>query len=365
MSDSDSSSSSGPDVNAPLKKVNIKDIKGRWLHCDANIGLITVNPAESHAILTDGTIWELSEKGNTVMMEEYAIVPRKSTLSELVWVNTVDRYARRYKWFFEDDGDIELDFAPPQLGKRQLIPEDVASDDYMGSDSDSDDDDVCSEGNEKPEMDSAYSVPRVVELFTEWILSTNTVAHEKRLARQGHLSKEFPVRVRGGGIRSLEAKLAALGVTHEHINHRKTGTLIILKEAARKKFIDKHPEHQEHFAHREQGETTPKRRKMDASIPVEVEPSPLADVEALQQRLIRANSAANDEAEVYDTLLEMEQLVITPDLLRKTKIGLCVNDVAKEKTLPESVRGKAGNILQAWKKIFRAEKRETTPATCS
>eukprot|EP00397_Hematodinium_sp_SG-2012_P041907 GEMP01046258.1.p1 GENE.GEMP01046258.1~~GEMP01046258.1.p1 ORF type:complete len:373 (+),score=92.34 GEMP01046258.1:159-1277(+) len=358
--DSDCSSNSERDVNAPLEKVLLKDIKGRWLHSNANIGLITVIPAEGHAVLADGTVWELQEKKNTIMMDEYAIVPEKSTLSELTWANT-DRHARRYKWFFEDDGDLELDFAPQQLGKRQLIP--VASDDedQIKSDADSNDDDVVVSESDPEEVgeagefeDPSFAVPKIVELVKDWILSTNTVAHKKRLARQGHLSKEFPIRVRGGGIRSLATKLAAYGVAPDNINHRKSGTLVILKEDARQKFIERNPQYRTHFALESCGDkeedVTPKRRKVETAECV-AEPSPLEIVEEFKGRLVNA-----ERMDVYSILLDMEQLTINPDLLRKTKVGVDINNVAKDKALPDNVRAKAAEILQAWKAIFRAQK---------
>jgi len=357
MSDSDDSNSgctdsvsSGPDVNAPLKTVSLEDIKGRWLHSNSNIGLITVVPTESHAVLTDGSVWELQEKRNTVMMDEFAIVPKKSTLSELYWINTMDKQAKRYKWFFEDEGTMDISLDPAPQEKRKLLPT-SDSDDERGSPSDSNDDDVIANSDEEaqeviktPQGEDA--APKMIEMFTEWILSTNTAAHEKRLARQGHLSKEFPIIVRGRGIHSLETKLAALGVTHEHINHRKTGTLIILKEAARKKFIEKHPEYSAHFSRHDEEESTPKRRKVD-----DCDPSPIELVESLQEQMRNANTN-----EILDVLAEMEKLIINAELLRKTKVGLDVNEVSKDKKLPETTRSKAAALLQSWKNIFRSQR---------
>jgi len=367
MSSSDEySSDSGPDVNAPLKRVYLKDIKGRWLHSNRAIGIVHVKPEDGVAILNDGSEWELEEKGGTIHMDEYKVVPELSTLSELVWVYSSDSgKLKKVRWFFEDDGDEELELAP--LGKREVVPASGSDDEGQGSDDDSEEDpavefDGAGETEEVEYEDPALAVPKLMNMFTEWILSTNTPAHERLVKRQGFLKKEFRVKVRGGGIKGLLRRMSEYGITHEQINHRATGTLIVLKEAARNTWIKKNPEYESHFkplvpetttvtegadGENVEDESSPKRRKIK-----DEEPSSVSDVEAVRDRL----SKAENEKEVHQLLLEAERLTISADLLRQTKVGLVLNNVVREKNHPQVVRDKARDILEEWRMIFRAQK---------
>lgn len=373
MSSSDEySSASGPDVNAPLKRLYLKDIKGRWLHSNRSIGIITVKPEDSVAVLDDGSEWELEERGGTIHMDEYSIVPELSTLSELVWAYTSDSgKIKKVRWYFEDDGEMTLEAGPTE--KRKLVPASGSEDEGQDSDSDSEDDPALEieSPKEKEEVeveDAALAVPKLMNQFTEWILTTNTAAHERLIKRQGFLKKEFRIKVRGGGIKGLLKRMSEYGITHEQINHRNTGTLIVLKEAARDMWIKKNKEYESHFKNitgatetttedageNADEESEAKRRKIKDEEEVEGhEPSTVSDVQSVRYRL----SKAENPKEVHQLLLEAEQLTLNTDLLRQTKVGLVLNDVVKDKNNPQVVRDMARELLEEWRMIFRAQKK--------
>jgi len=350
MSNSDDSSDSSEyDVNANLKRVYIKDIKGRWLHSNSNIGLITVNEAEQTAILSDGTTWHLEERGGTIHMDEYKVVPEMSTLSELIWVYPTQRGLKKCRWFFEDDGPGSGDEKPEEgpTAKRRRTRKKLESDDSSFDSNQSDDNDPRgSDSGEKSadvEVDKErFGVPELLSQFDDWLISTNTPAHEKRIARQGFLKKEFPIKLRGPGIRSLLTKLAQYGISNEQVNHRATGTMIILKEAARKMWIKKHPEFSKFF---------PNGTSTEPGV-VDQKVSKMPEVMAVRERLLAVDESVNSTEILHDA----EQLVLTFELLRDSKIGLAMNKVIKNKSLTQEARNKAREVVDDWKQVYRKTK---------
>ena len=57
-----------------------------------------------------GTEFDLEEEDGTVIMGDYRIVPRQSTLSELLWVQ--DEGKLKCRWMFEDDGKTDMKLTP-------------------------------------------------------------------------------------------------------------------------------------------------------------------------------------------------------------------------------------------------------------
>lgn len=358
MSNSDDSSDSSEyDVNTNLKRVYIKDIKGRWLHSNSNIGLITVNEAEQTAVLSDGTTWHLEERGGTIHMDEYKVVPEQSTLSELIWVYPTQRGLKKCRWFFEDDGqgsgDEKQEDGP--AAKKQRTKKKLESDNSSSDSNESDDDDFPAHSSHKQrgsdsdeksvqvEVDKEkFGVPELLSQFDDWLISTNTPAHEKRIVRQGFLKKEFPIKLRGAGIRSLLTKIAQYGISNEQVNHRATGTMIILKEAARKTWIKKHPEFSKFFPN---GSSTEPGA-------VEEKASKMPEVLAVKERLLVVDESVNPT----EILLDAEQLVLTFELLRDSKIGLAMNKVIKNKSLSQEARNKAKEVIEDWKQVYRVTK---------
>lgn len=246
--------------------LDMEALQGRWRHSSSNLGLLTVK--DDCVRFDSGLTYQIKQPIPGIFdVAGWKSIASKSTPEEIFW----QLGQLVVSWQLEDDADRPADEEGIDVrniieGKRrrtqvdykalekQLDLEEQAGKDIYSDDSDEDPRTTGRAVAKRSSVRSSHEAietmspqewsalhqarcGKAMELFHKWMLSTCTERHDELLRRKGKLVTRLPVEIVKAGQTMLQKELSGYSVK---VAFREQETVIIVDDAARKRYEERH-----------------------------------------------------------------------------------------------------------------------------